>query len=138
MRRKRKGIKKRRKENVTDTILIIDDNQGILNLIQMLLESKGYKTRTALDGEEGIRLFDKGLFSLVITDIQMPKKDGHAVARHIRHSSMPDIPIIAISAGHVPKNDDFDLMIRKPFEIEKFTRAVRELLSCEKRGRAVQ
>jgi len=123
---------------MTDTILIIDDNQGILNLIQMLLESKGYRTSTALDGEEGISLFDKGLYSLVITDIQMPKKDGHSVARHIRHSGMPDIPIIAISAGSVPKNDDFDLVFKKPFEIERFTSAVKELLNHERRGRAVQ
>ena len=101
-------------------ILIIDDQNCILTLLQTFLMELGHGVKTAHDGQEGIEVFDSERnLDLVITDIRMPRMDGNAVARHIRNSDRPDMPIIAIS-GFVDEVEGgmFNLLIRKPFEIQ--------------------
>ena len=68
------------------TILVIDDEKGILQLLHEALTLYGHKVETADDGLEGIRKFDGGCFDIVITDIRMPVIDGNGVAAHIRKS----------------------------------------------------
>ena len=95
--------------------LIIDDEKNILNILRTLLVKLDFEVKVAHDGREGIELFDDGYdFDLVITDIRMPSVDGNQVAKHIRGSGNPDIPIVAMS-GYNDKADgelfDFTLDI---------------------------
>ena len=68
------------------TILVIDDEKGILQLMHLALTKYGHNVETADDGREGIRKFDDGSFDIVITDIRMPVIDGNGVVAHIRKS----------------------------------------------------
>ena len=79
------------------TILVIDDEKVILEMFKRILEASGFNVKTAPDGKEGIKMFDNGLFDLVITDMSMPGMDGNCEARHIRHSDRQFIPIIGVS-----------------------------------------
>ena len=79
------------------TVLVIDDENGILQLIRQALTSFGHNVETATDGQEGIRKFDDGSFDIVITDIRMPGIDGNGVVDHIRKSEKQSVPVIAIS-----------------------------------------
>ncbi len=54
------------------TVLVIDDEKGILQIIRQVLTRFGHNVETATDGQEGIRKFDDGSFDIVITDIRMP------------------------------------------------------------------
>jgi two-component system response regulator AtoC len=76
------------------TILVIDDEKGILRVIEAALKRFGHDVEIALDGIEGIKKFDDGCYDMVITDLRMPKLDGKGVVQHIRASRKKSIPII--------------------------------------------
>lgn len=80
------------------TILIIDDERAIRNVLKDILGNEGYKTDEAIDGEEGLKKFTTTNFDLVICDIKMPKIDGLEFLQKATYIN-PDIPIIMIS-GH--------------------------------------
>jgi len=64
--------------------LIVDDNEEIVFIVGMLLEDEGFEIRTAMDGEEGFRVFLEFEPDLIITDIQMPRENGIELMKHIR------------------------------------------------------
>ena len=111
------------------SILIVDDQQIVSDVLQKLLSRFGYHAQIAPGGHEGIRMFDTGLFDLVITDIRMPGIDGYDVARHIRNSHRPSTPIIGISGTPwLLDSDEFDWVIPKPFGLQALLDAVENLI----------
>ena len=66
------------------TVLVIDDETGITEVIEEALRMVGYEVEVACNGREGIRKFNDQPYDLVITDICMPGVNGNSVARHIR------------------------------------------------------
>ncbi len=108
------------------TILVIDDEKGILQIIRQLLTRFGHKVETALNGLEGIEKFDGGNFDIVITDIHMPVVDGNGVVKHIRNSSRQSIPVIAISGTPWQlEAKEFDMVLPKPFPLKKLVDSIR-------------
>ena len=101
------------------TVLVIDDERPILNLLQMALTQHGYYVQTAANGREGIQKFDDEFIDIVITDIRMPGVDGREVACHIRNSSRNTTPIIAISGTPwLLEDGEFDKVLTKPFSLQ--------------------
>ena len=98
-------------------VLVIDDEILISELISDVLAGYGHNVETASDGQQGIQVFDKQLFDVVITDIRMPGIDGHGVVKHIRESERPDTPIIAMSGTPFDLDDEVDFFLSKPFNI---------------------
>jgi CheY-like chemotaxis protein len=110
------------------TILVIDDETGITQVIQEALRMVGYEVEVASNGKEGIRKFDHRPYDLVITDICMPGVNGDSVARHIRHASNGNTAIIGISGTPwMLENDDFDMVLSKPFPLEDLIASVQQL-----------
>ena len=108
------------------TILVIDDEKGILQIIRQALTRFGHKVETAVDGQEGIAKFDDGNFDIVITDIRMPVVDGNGVVRHIRNSNKQSIPVIAISGTPWQLDtNNFDMVLPKPFPLKKLIDSIR-------------
>lgn len=108
------------------TILVIDDEKGILQLIRLALTRFGHNVETAADGQEGIRKFDDGNFDIVITDIRMPGLDGNGVVAHIRKSDKQSIPVIAISGTPWQlEAKNFDMVLPKPFPLKKLVDSIR-------------
>ena len=108
-------------------VLVIDDENSILDLLRSILIHLGYDVKVACDGREGIEVFNaENDLDLVITDIRMPGMDGNAVARHIRNSDRPDMPIIAISAfTDELESELFNSFIKKPFNIQTLADAIK-------------
>jgi CheY-like chemotaxis protein len=79
-------------------ILSVDDEPGILQSRELLLQFEGYEVLSAADGEEALRLFEENPVDMVLLDYLMPGMDGEAVAREIK-SKRPSIPIIIVSAS---------------------------------------
>ena len=116
------------------TILVIDDEKGILQLMHEALTTYGHEVETADDGLEGIRKFDDGCFDIVITDVQMPVIDGNGVAAHIRKSEKQFIPVIGISGTPwLLEADNFDMVLSKPFPLKQLFDCIRSLLSVSPR-----
>jgi DNA-binding NtrC family response regulator len=80
------------------TILVIDDEKSIRNTLQEVLEYENHKVDQATNGTEGIELFEKGEYDVVLCDIKMPGMDGIEVLEKL-HERNHDVPIIMIS-GH--------------------------------------
>ena len=80
------------------TILVIDDEKGIRDLLRAYLEEVGHEVLEAPDGMEAMRGFDAGVVDLVITDVFMPEKDGIEVIMELR-KRYPDALVLAISGG---------------------------------------
>lgn len=103
-------------------ILIIEDEREIQDILKELLMNAGYEATAASDGLEGIILFQKRKFDLILLDIMMPKIDGYGVCEIIRQES--SIPIIVLTAldeeeaqikAFELKADDY---ITKPFSVK--------------------
>jgi diguanylate cyclase (GGDEF)-like protein len=88
-----------RRESDHSRILIVDDNQDSLEILRARLESWGYRTQTASDGEEALAKIDVSPPDLILLDIMMPRMDGMEVARRVKgNPSLPFIPIIMETA----------------------------------------
>jgi CheY-like chemotaxis protein len=78
------------------TILCVDDNEQTLSVRKFLLETRGYRVYTALNGQEAIQLFSSMHFDLVLTDLGLPQMDGNALIGHLKELS-PEVPMILTS-----------------------------------------
>ena len=117
---------------MSDTILIVDDTEDIRLFLQEALQTAGYQTLSAADGEEAFRLVQTAAPDLVMLDIMLPGLNGFQVLRKIRETSA--VPVIMISArgDTVDKVESFqygaDDYITKPFELAELTARVAAVL----------
>ncbi|MGG4454592.1 response regulator transcription factor [Brevibacillus porteri] len=104
------------------TILIIEDEEKIANIIADYFTMNEYRTIIATDGKAGLQAFEEETVDLIILDIMLPEIDGFSVCRRIRKKS--DVPIIMLTArsevedqlmGYEFKADDY---VTKPFNPE--------------------
>lgn len=78
------------------TVLIVDDETKILEVVKSFLEAEGFRTVTAKNGTTALKLFQTASFDLVILDIMLPDINGIEVCRTIRKNSK--VPIIMLTA----------------------------------------
>jgi len=117
------------------TVLVIDDEKGILEVMRQALPKFGLNVETATDGQEGIRKFDNGSFDIVITDIRMPGVDGNGVVNHIQESEKQSIPVIAISGTPwLGESSAFDMVLAKPFTLNKLVESIGSLVPVPSRA----
>jgi two-component system cell cycle sensor histidine kinase/response regulator CckA len=119
----------------TETVLVVENESALLELTSDVLARSGYKVLSARDGIEAIeiaRSFD-GSIHLLLTDIMMPKLNGHSLARHVA-ALHPGIRILFMS-GHsdpdatLPENVPPDSeCLQKPFHRDVLIRKVRQTL----------
>ncbi len=117
---------------MSTTILVIDDDINICEMLRVYLENEGYEVKTANDGAEGINFFKIYEPDMVLLDIMLPKKDGWQVCREIREISSK--PVIMITA----KGDVFDKVLGlelgaddfvvKPFDMKELSARVKAVL----------
>jgi len=115
-------------------ILLVEDDPNLGMLLQDYLQLKGkFDIVLCVDGEEGLRAFNKQTFDLCILDVMMPKKDGFALGKEIRKMN-ESVPIIFATAKAMmeDKASAYDLggddYITKPFRIEELLLRINALL----------
>lgn len=87
------------------SILVVDDDKDIVQMIEVYLQQEGYKVVKAYDGKQALQLFLEHDIELAILDIMMPIMDGIEVCRRIRENN--NIPVMFLSA----KSTDVDKVI---------------------------
>ena len=92
-------------EDITATILVVDDDRDIVAAIAKLLELEGYKTVRAYDGIEALEKLSENDIQLILIDVMMPRLDGLSAIMKIRDRR--NIPIIVLSA----KSEDTDKIL---------------------------
>lgn len=114
------------------SILVMEDDVNIQELIVEFLKVEGYNVDYASDGIEGIQLFKKKEYDLVLLDIMMPNLDGYSVCKMIRKSS--NVPIIFLTAMNEESNQlkgfelECDDYITKPFSFNVLIQRVKAVL----------
>lgn len=78
------------------TVLTIDDDTAITELLAMLLRTHGYEVKAVNSGEDGVEAIKKHNPHVVILDLMMPGMDGWQVCKNVREFS--DVPIVILSA----------------------------------------
>ncbi len=118
-------------------ILIIDDEDELRSMLRQMLEQAGHEVAEAVNGAEGIELYERDTHDLIITDIIMPEKEGVETIIALRRAD-PDLPIIAISGGGRLEATDFLTMTKKlgarrtlskPFRRDQLLEAVGDCLA---------
>jgi two-component system, OmpR family, response regulator ResD len=80
------------------TVLVVDDEPTISEVVSRYLERAGYEARTAADGLEAIRMVEERSPDLVVLDVMLPQVDGIRVLRHLRESQGSGVPVILLTA----------------------------------------
>jgi CheY-like chemotaxis protein len=114
------------------TVLVVDDEFGIVSVLEALLQDAGYRVVTAANGRKGLERLADSRPDVAVLDFMMPLMDGCAMARAMReHATWRDIPIIMMSAVTEPalraRFDGYDVFLRKPFRAEDLLAAVARL-----------
>ncbi|MGE7111078.1 response regulator transcription factor [Lysinibacillus sp. NPDC047702] len=114
------------------TVLIVDDERDMRNLIEMMLNNSNFETFTAASGMEAYDIIVREQIDLVLLDVMMPHEDGFVVCQSIR--AMSNVPIIFLTArdanedkvkGLTLGGDDY---IVKPFTVEELLARIRAVL----------
>ena len=78
------------------SVLIVDDDQALSNVLTATLTAEGYEALSAYDGEQAIGVLCKRKFDLVLLDIKMPKVDGIEVLKFIQ-KNMPSVKVMMLT-----------------------------------------
>ena len=110
-------------------ILIIEDDKNIQRLLTLELRHKNYSVDSAYDGEQGIEMFSKNSYDLVLLDLMLPKKSGKEVCQELRKLAETPIIIITAKDSVLDKVELLDLgandYICKPFAMEELLARIR-------------
>ncbi|MEC5425826.1 response regulator transcription factor [Virgibacillus sp. C22-A2] len=107
------------------TILIVDDDPHIRELLRFYMQKEGYKTLEAADGKEALQHLDETAVHMTLVDIMMPNVDGYELCQEIR--TYYDIPVLMITArGEISAGTD-DYVV-KPFDPKEVFFRIKALL----------
>lgn len=119
------------------SILVVDDEDELREIVRRVLADAGHRVMTAEDGNSASRLISNEVFDLVITDVIMPERDGMQVITELRRKH-PRVRVIAMSGGgHVPRAQYLKMarglgahaVLEKPFTASELTQAIATALS---------
>ncbi|MCG8639319.1 MAG: response regulator transcription factor [Desulfobacterales bacterium] len=124
-----------------ETILIVDDEEDIIELIKYNLKTEGYMVLTAQTGEKAIQIARQSQPDLMVLDLMLPGIDGLEVTRYLRNHEMTrDLPIVMLTA----KGEEADVVtglelgandyISKPFSPKVLVARIRSILRRRSKG----
>ncbi|WP_026988226.1 response regulator [Fodinicurvata fenggangensis] len=122
------------------TILLIDDETSIIEVMGDSLVKAGYEVLPAENGEKGLQLLEKEAVDAVVTDIIMPEKEGLETIIEIRRKQ-PELPIIAISGGgrtrqlhflEISRDFGANDVLQKPFKPSQLIASLHSLLATQR------
>ena len=114
------------------TILVVEDEASIAEVVTLYLKRAGYTVQVASDGRKAMNIFERGQMDFVILDIMLPEVDGLALTRWLRDHS--DVPIIMLTARREEADriaglelgaDDY---VVKPFSPQELVSRVRAVM----------
>jgi DNA-binding response OmpR family regulator len=115
-------------------ILLADDEEALRELLREQLSAQGYAIDEAQDGVEAVEKLQQNSYHLAILDINMPRKNGLDVLRHIREQNLPVRVImltgrLGFSVGSESMLLGADEYITKPFDLDYLEMAIKKVLA---------
>ncbi len=118
------------------TIMVVDDNQDLVEIVRLTLESKGFKVRCAYNGQELLDSLERQKADLILLDIMMPQMNGLAVLKRLKgNPDTASIPVILLTAKvleedvRVGYKFGADRYITKPFTRGQLLDGINSILS---------
>lgn len=122
-------------QNSMTTVLVVDDEEVITNLLGYILTSHGYDVYLARDGRHGLNLARQVRPDLILMDIGMPRLDGHSATEEIkRDPELSNTPVIYITGRNVDADKKrftetgAAAFVRKPFTQEQILSVIKLVL----------
>lgn len=119
-----------------NTILIVDDDPNVLELVRVNCAAKGYTVITASDGNEAVLAVEKHMPALVVLDVMMPELDGWEVCKLLRDEYKDSIKILMLTAKDTARDKMIgkdilkaDEYMTKPFDVDALLATIEHLLS---------
>lgn len=111
------------------TVLVVDDEFGIVDVLVAALEDAGYRVLTAANGRRGLEQLDESSPDLVILDWMMPLMNGPEMARamraHPEHASTPIIMMSVLAETALQEQfGGYEVFLRKPFDLQVLLDAI--------------
>ncbi len=117
------------------TILIVDDDSNVLELLRVNCVARGFDVITAGDGLEALRLVEQRMPELIILDVMMPEMDGWEVCKQVRDRYQDSIRIVMLTAKDTARDKIIgknilkaDEYLTKPFDIDELLATVARLV----------
>ena len=116
------------------TVLVVEDEFGVADLIEAVLEDEGYRVLIAANGKQGLELLSRERPDLIFLDYMMPVMDGAGMLRGIVDDpSLRDIPVVLMSslpeATVAERCSGYASFMRKPFKITDVVSLTKRLTS---------
>ncbi len=119
---------------VEGCVLVVDDDEGIREVVQSLLEDEGCAVRTATDGRAALAALEEFLPDVILLDMRMPVMDGWQFAAAYRERPEPKAPVVVMTAAQNAsawaKEIQADAFVPKPFEVDALFRILRRFTTC--------
>jgi CheY-like chemotaxis protein len=110
------------------TILVVDDEPAILDMLQDILQSEGYDVVAVPNGKQGLACLVQTRPDLILSDVMMPEMDGRAFCRALQADpAFSVIPVVLMSAAPAPDVEEdvkYAAFLSKPFDIDTLIRAI--------------
>jgi CheY-like chemotaxis protein len=119
------------------TIMVVDDEQVLLNMVTAFVEDEGHRVLAATDGCEALALLNAEAEppALIISDIMMPRMNGFSLAHALKNDPrFKHVPLVLMSAAyHSLRGDLADRFIPKPFDLDQIEHLIQTYVTDQPR-----
>lgn len=123
------------------TILVVEDEFSLREMISIILQDEGFATREAENGKQAIALLEQHVFDLILSDVSMPVMDGLELGKHCK-AYYPQIPFVLMSGGsrelqsideeaYLESGKEITqarFVLQKPFDLDAFMDVINQCL----------
>ena len=123
---------------MTKTILVVDDDPELQELVGFALRQEGYEVREAFDAFEGLKIIEKEKIDLALFDVMMPKMDGLEMLSRLRAYNK-ELPVIVMTALNSPEagvsalRDQASDFLQKPFDVQQLISSIKTVFELAPR-----
>jgi DNA-binding response OmpR family regulator len=110
-----------RSKDTRPVVLVIEDEEGLLEILELNFRSAGYRVFTASDGVTAWQVFDRERPDLLVLDLKLPKMSGFRLLELVRSES--DLPVLVLTAYDFAEAEEVaryrpDAFVKKPFDVK--------------------
>ena len=118
-------------------ILVVDDDEGVRELLSFLARQRGHRVETASDGDEAARKIQKTRPDLIVLDLMLPRYGGFELLRRLQKGARSRVPIIIVTGRYTDRStaelirqeSNVVELLEKPVKTKRFVSAIQRALN---------
>jgi CheY-like chemotaxis protein len=121
------------------SVLLVEDDKDIREAVSAVLEAEGYTVLTAGNGQEALKILERGQPCVVLLDLMMPVMDGWDFMEAVKKTRrLEDLPVVVVSAYSERKAEGVRRVLKKPLDVNQLLAAVADYCCCPPKPAVVQ